>query len=121
MKMFQITNAIPAFAKLAEADMEMREAYSLQKLMASLQVEIDFFNTQKLKIAEKYGTINADDTVDIPKEKIPEAQAALDELTGMDVTAVFDVIKIHVSDNIKISANDIAALTPFIEFIMEGK
>jgi len=117
MKMFQIINAISAFTKLAASDMKMTDAYRLQKLLSSLQVEIDFFNDQKLKLAQKYGTINDDGSVDIPPDKVSEAQAALDDIMDVDVKAEYEVVKIPISDNIEVSTNDIGVLSPFVEFI----
>ena len=45
MKLYEIINAIPALNKLGNSNMKMTEAYKLQKLLAALQVEIDFYNS----------------------------------------------------------------------------
>ena len=116
MKMYQIIHAIPALGKLAEGDMRMTDAYRLQKLLSSLQTEIDFFNGQKMKLALKHGIENADGSVEIPKENEAEAQSELDELMAVEVKTEFDVIRIPINDNIELSANDIGFLSPFVEF-----
>jgi len=116
MKMYQIINAVPAFGKLGNSDMKMSDAYKVQKMLSTLQTEIDFFNEKKLALAQKYGTVNGDGSVDIPKENQAEAQAALGELMNIDVQAEFKVIKIPINDNIELTANDIGFLAPFVEF-----
>ena len=45
MKLHEIINAIPALNKLGSSNMKMTEAYKLQKLLAALQLEIDFYNS----------------------------------------------------------------------------
>ncbi|GHV15109.1 hypothetical protein FACS1894219_11810 [Clostridia bacterium] len=119
MKLLEIVNAIPALTKLAAADMPLPDAYRLQKLIASLQADIDFFNAQKLKTAQKYGVVRDDNFVDIPGDKIAEAQSELDELLNMNVETEITAIQIPANDSIKLSANDIGLLAPFAEFIFE--
>ncbi|GHU34987.1 hypothetical protein FACS1894105_02790 [Clostridia bacterium] len=119
MKLLEIVNAIPALTKLAAADMPLPDAYRLQKLIGSLQSDIDFFNAQKLKTAQKYGVIRDDNFVDIPGDKIAEAQSELDELLYMNVETEITAIQIPANDTIKLSANDVGLLTPFAEFIFK--
>lgn len=120
MKLRQIINAVPALTKLANADMGLQNSYNLQKLLSSLQTEIEFFNEHKMKIASKYGTVKENGLVDIPKEKEAEAQSELDELLELDVQTVVTTIKIPITENVQLSANDIGILTTFVEFTTEG-
>ena len=118
MKIFQIINAIPAFNKLGNSDMPLPDAYKLQKLITALQPDIDFFNERNSKIIQKHdGIIKDNGTVEYPEEKRATAQTEFDELLNFDTQTETTVITMPINENIKISANDIRALIPFVEFI----
>ena len=119
MKLHKIINAIPALNKLGNSNMKMTEAYKLQKLLSALQVEIDFYNKNHLELIEKHGQIKDDGTFSIDKEKQNEFVKAMNELSQTEVEPIFTKMKIIINENIQRSANDITALTPFVEFIEE--
>ena len=119
MKLHQIINAIPALNKLGNSNMKLTEAYKLQKLLSALQVEIDFYNKNHLELIEKHGQIKDDGTFFIDKEKQNDFLKAMNELSQTEVEPEFTRMKIIINENIQISANDITALTPFVEFIEE--
>lgn len=111
MKLLTIMNAVGAFTKLANSDLSLPNAYKLQKLVAALQTEIDFFNEKKQKIYEKFAVDGG-----IPEDSVPVAQAELDELLSLEVQTEFAPLRLPLTEDIKISASDIGFLSPFIEF-----
>ena len=119
MKLHQIINAIPALNKLGNSNMKLTDAYKLQKLLSALQVEIDFYNKNHLELIEKHGQIKDDGTFSIYKDKQNDFVKAMNELSQTDVEPEFTRMKIIISENMQISANDITALTPFVEFVEE--
>ena len=116
MKLYQIINAIPALNKLGNSDMKISEAYKLQKLLVSIQVEIDFYNKNHMELITKNGQIKEDGTFIIHQEKRGDYMKSMDELAQTDVEPAFSKMKIAVMENIQISANDVGALMPFVEF-----
>ena len=120
MKLYQIINAIPPLNKLGNSDMKMAEAYKLQKILASIQVEIDFYNKNHMELITKNGQIKDDGTFVIGEDKRSDYMKSMDELAQTDVEPAFSKMKIAVTENIQISANDIGALMPFVEFTEEG-
>jgi len=121
MKLFKIINAIPALNKLGNSDMKISEAYKLQKLLSAVQVEIDFFNRNQMKIIEANGVIKDNGEFIIAEDKREIYAKAMDELAQTDVEPEFSRMKIAVTENIQISANDIGALEPFVEFTEGGE
>ena len=120
MKLYEIINAIPALNKLGNSDMQMAMAYKLQKLLTAIQTEISFFNTNQLKIIQEHGVIKDNGEFIIDEDKREVYAKVMDELAQTDVEPVFNKMKIAVIENIQISANDVGALMPFVEF-MEGE
>ena len=111
MKLRTIIDAVGALAKLSNSDMNLKSAYRLQKLTASIQNEADFFNDKRQKIIEKYAENDA-----IPEGKLAAAQKELDGLLDVNVLTEFTPLKLPLTENINISANDIAALAAFVVF-----
>ena len=113
MKLRVIMSAVSAFQKLANADMTLKSAYRLKKLVDSVQTEIDFFNEKQYKIIEKFG---GGEGIVIPEDKLADMRAEIDELLELDVQTEFTPIKLPLTENVSVSASDITALSHFIEF-----
>lgn len=69
MLLKEIVSAVPALGKLAAANLRLKTAYELKKTADILQKEVDFFEQERRKIAEKYGTAQEDGAVLIPAEQ----------------------------------------------------
>ena len=66
---------------------------------------------------EKYGTAREDGTVRIPPEQRAQANEEYARLLSMEVQPEFSRLQISVSEDAKLSVNDLAALAPFADFI----
>ena len=119
MKLYQIINAIPALNKLGGSDMKIAQAYALQKLLAAIQAEIDFFNANYRKLIDAYGLIQDDGTFHIHEDNQAGFKTAMGELSQVDVEPAFTKITITTNENIHLSANDVGLLKPFVEFTEE--
>ena len=69
MLLKEIVSAVPALGKLAAANLRLKTAYELKKTADILQKEVDFFEQERRKIVEKYGTAQEDGAVLIPAEQ----------------------------------------------------
>ncbi len=99
--------SIESFSKLAAENLTLKTAYKLRKLMDALSSEIGFFWEQHNKIMEKY-----------PKsEDAKKCEAELDELLKMEIEIKQDALDMPITEDVKLTANDIMALRPFINFI----
>ena len=103
MLLKEIVSAVPALGKLAAANLRLKTAYELKKTADILQKEVDFFEQERRKIVEKYGTAQEDE------EYV--------RLLSMEVQPDFSRLQISISEDAKLSVNDLAALAPFADFI----
>ena len=117
MLLKEIISAIPAFGKLVSANLRLKTAYELKKTADILQKEVDFFEQERRKIVEKYGTAQEDGAVLIPAEQRTQADEEYARLLSMEVQPEFSRLQISVSEDAKLSVNDLAALAPFADFI----
>ena len=114
-----IVLAIHALSKLAAEDISLRLAYRLKKNIAELQREADFFGEQRINILEKHGTADESGNYTFEGNNEQSAIAELDELLDLEVEPVIDAIDIPITENLKLSVNDIGYLEPFINFMEE--
>ena len=103
MLLKEIVSAVPALGKLAAANLRLKTADELKKTADILQKEVDFFEQERRKIVEKYGTAQEDE------EYV--------RLLSMEVQPDFSRLQISISEDAKLSVNDLAALAPFADFI----
>lgn len=114
-----IVLAIPALSKLAAEDIRLQLAYRLKKNIAELQREADFFGEQRIKILEKYGTADESGNYTFEGDSEQKAIAELDELLDLEVEPVIDPIDIPITEDLKISVNDMGMVEAFINFTEE--
>ena len=114
-----IVLAIPALSKLAAEDIRLQLAYRLKKNIAELQREADFFGEQRIKILEKYGVADESGNYTFEGDNEQKAIAELDELLDLEVEPVIDPIDIPITEDLKISVNDMGMVEAFINFTEE--
>ena len=114
-----IVLAIPALSKLAAEDIRLQLAYRLKKNIAELQREADFFGEQRIKILEKYGFADESGNYTFEGDNEQKAIAELDELLDLEVEPVIDPIDIPITEDLKISVNDMGMVEAFINFTEE--
>lgn len=115
----EIVLAVPALSKLSAGDLQLRLAYKLKRMISALQKEADFFAEQRQKIFEKYGKANADGTFCFEGEGEQRATAELEELLELEVESSCQRLDIPVSEELRLSVNDLCALAPFVHFTEE--
>ena len=111
-----IVLAVPALSKLSAGDLSLRLAYRLKHSIDAIQKEADFFSQQRIKILDKYGTPNenGDYTFDDGQEE--KAVAELDELLELEVTLDIPMVAVPITEELRLSVNDLEVMSPFVEF-----
>ena len=112
----RIIGAIGALGKLSATDLPLKTAYNVKKSIDLLQKEVDFFNQERKKLLEKYGAENEDGSFTLREDALLDAQRSMEELLAMEVAPDIPAVFIPLDDGIRLSANDIEALTPFVTF-----
>ena len=114
-----IVLAIPALSKLSGEDLSLRLAYRLRKNIAELQREADFFSEQRIKILDKHGTADENGNYTFEGDNEQKAITELEDLLNMEVELVIDPIDIPITEDLKISVNDMGMIEAFINFTEE--
>ena len=117
MKLGEIINATMAFQKLSNMDLRLALALSIKKLTANLQTEINFFEERRMKLLDKHGAVQENEnTRKIPDNNIEAFQKDFKELLDTECSGTHEKIKLKLSEDIKLTVNDIIMLEPFIIF-----
>ncbi len=114
-----IVLAIPALSKLSGEDLSLRLAYRLRKNIAELQREADFFAEQRIKILDKHGTADESGNYTFEGDNEQKAVTELEDLLNMEVEPVIEPMEIPVTENMRISVNDMGMIEAFIRFTEE--
>lgn len=111
-----IVIAIPALSKLSAGDLSLRLAYRLKRSIDAIQKEADFFSQQRTKILDKYGspTENGEYTFNEGQEE--KAVSELEELLDLEVALDIPVMAIPITEELRLSVNDMEMMAPFVEF-----
>jgi hypothetical protein len=113
MKIMQIVNALPSLQKLAGCELSLPKLYKISKLLGDLDGEIAFYYDQRNKILAKYCDIVGNQYV--PRAEDEEAlNAEMAELLNMNVDKDIQEVALDVTDNVKLSYNDLIAMKDFV-------
>lgn len=115
MKMAEIITAVPALQKLADEQLTLRTLYKVNRLLSSLEQEITFYNSERLKIIESLGHNIQGDKWSIPEGKQEEYQKRMAELLNLEIDTDITPVMLPTSEPIQMSYNDVKALKGFVE------
>lgn len=115
MKLGDVVNALPALQKLAGENLTPKTLYWVSKMLSKLDGEINFFNDERAKIAKELGNEVETDKWEIPVENRPEFERRMVDLLNVEIEAEFKVVKLPVTENIRLSYNDLRMLDGFVE------
>ena len=128
MKQIRLVNAYKALAHLAVQTLPIKTAYAIHKLRRALAPAWEFQIAQEQALAEKYrgqidgGSIRFGNANDPEAVERARAYAAdMSELNGMESDyEAQPPVRVLLTDEIVISANEIDALDGFVEFTDGG-
>lgn len=99
MKLIEIVNVRGSLQKLVAQDLPLTKAWEIMKLTNTCNVHLEFYGMKRAKMGGRPD---------------PDQMEALDNLEIQDIPT--EKIRIPLLDNILLSASDIKALEPFVEF-----
>ncbi|MGN1479854.1 MAG: hypothetical protein ACI4XH_08810 [Acutalibacteraceae bacterium] len=103
-----------ALQKLAEQPLPVKQSYRLSKILKAVEPELEVFESERIKICEKFGKMNKSKTsYDITDRENFEKE--YEELVSQPVELDFKPINLFDCDDIKITAHDCKLLEPFLE------
>lgn len=96
---------------LAAQPMSPKQSYKLSKIIKAVGAELELYNAEKLKLAEKHGKLNAEtQNYDFEPDAMKLFQEEHRELLPIEVTIPGERISLEELGNIQISAGDILRL-----------
>ena len=114
-KLKSIINAREAVQRLAQKDLPVRVSYSVTKLINAMNSELGVYDTQRIRLCEKYGKLDESKTSYI----IPEGTEFSNEHGSLlDFETELDALKVKLPENMSITPADLLALNDFI--VIEG-
>ena len=118
MKLGNVVTSLPALQKLAGETLTPKTLYWVSKLLSKLDTEISFFNEERTKIVTELGEEVENDKWKIPQENRAEFERRMDDLLNVEIDTEFKVVQIPVTENVKLSYNDIRMLDGFVELVL---
>ena len=100
IKIGNLIDAIPALRKLNSLDLPLRMSFKVFKLVEAVNAELAFF-TEKREAIQK---------------KADNRDSEIQELVNQEVELDVAKVAIIMTDDLRLSAADIAVLMPFIDF-----
>lgn len=108
MTYYNIVAASPSIQKMVRQDLPLFVSYKLYKMINHLNEEITFYQNKVEELQSKYNGVNS-------QEYLDEYNA----LINLEVDWDEKPIDVNINLGINISAADVSALEPFINFVDE--
>ena len=99
-KISTLIDAVPALRKLNSLDLPLKTSFKVYKLVAAVDSELGFFTERREAI----------------QKKADNRDAEIQELVNQEVELDAERITIIITDDLRLSAADLAALMPFVDF-----
>lgn len=115
MKMKTLVDAAPALRKLASADLRIKTAYVVKKMVDVIEPELQYFDKTRAGIIDKYSEETGNGKV-IKDEFRQKCLDEIKELLDVDVKAEITPVTISEDeDGLKLSVSDLELLTDLIK------
>ena len=123
MNILTLINTAQIFNQVAQTKISSKLAYKIMKLCKSVAAEEEFYNNKRNEIIDEYAVrdengqivVSDDGMINIVKDKIQEAQAALMELNNIEVDVPNIKFTLSELEELKLSVADMFVLDVFIE------
>ena len=99
-KISTLIDAVPALRKLNSLDLPLKTSFKVYKLVAAVDSELSFFTERREAI----------------QKKADNRDAEIQELVNQEVELDAGRVAIIMTDDLRLSASDLAALMRFIDF-----
>lgn len=123
MNIITLINTARIFNRFAQTKLSSKLAYKIMKFCKSAAMEEEFYETKRNEIINTYAIkdesgqviVSDDGMISIMPDKMAEANAAMQELNGIEVEAPSIRFTIDELEGLELSVADMFALDAFIE------
>lgn len=122
MYLIECTNAYLAASQMQQKEMDYQTAYALLKLRKGLQTQVDFYQSEEMKLVEKYAKTDKDGKVQWDEDNRfsfddeKKAREFFEQRKKLSMTQIDDVEPVKAPKPEKISPAQLEALEKFIHF-----
>lgn len=110
-----VNSTAPVLSKIMNKELSPVTSFKLVKLVKAINNEIEVFNSERVKLLEKYGTKDKENNnYIIPDENKDTFAKDISELLALEVDISADKINLS-NESIKISPADMMAIEEFVE------
>lgn len=112
----QILDCKPGMEKLLQASVPAATALRIARLAQKITAEHKTAYEEYLKLFERYGTRNAAGSIQVAEARIEEFRRELEPFLATEISISVDRIRFSAIEQITMTANEIAAVEPFLLF-----
>ena len=122
MYLIECANAYLAASQMQQKEMDYQTAYALLKLRKGLQTQVDFYQSEEMKLVEKYAKTGKDGKVQWDEDNRfsfddeKKAREFFEQRKKLSMTQIDDVEPVKAPKPEKISPAQLEALEKFIHF-----
>jgi hypothetical protein len=124
MTLNDIFNAVPALREISAKEFPGSTTFKIARLIRELDKEIQLFEEERMKIANKYGEKDEDGnlipqengTIKIPEDKIQECNEELQALFETQIEINANKLPIEVFDSIEMTPTQAMNLETIVDF-----
>lgn len=109
----QLLTARDTLSRLAERTLPVKQSYRLAKLIKAVNNEMSVYDGERIKLCEKYGTLNQEQKqydINDKESFVKESTELLNQEVELDVKPI-DITELE------LSAQDILNIEPFVEVV----
>lgn len=109
----QLLTARDTLSRLAERTLPVKQSYRLAKLIKAVNDEMSVYDSERIKLCEKYGTLNQEQKqydINDKESFVRESTELLNQEVELDVKPI-DITELE------LSAQDILNIEPFVEVV----
>ena len=123
MKMYEIIEFVNLYEKIKDSKMALKTAYKFSRLMQRLEKEVEFYQTEFIKIIQTYAKKDADgsispidgDSVEIIPGKEFECNAKIFELKNLEVEIPDLMFKLDELATLDLTIGELSCILSLIE------
>lgn len=109
-----LSAATPSLKKLLNSDLPIAVAFSLSKLVKTIESEMTTHEEQRQALVKKFGTEDGEGNIAVKPESYTDFFAAIGELNAVEVELNFTPVSVQKLEGVKLSAVDLAVLEAFV-------
>jgi len=115
LKLTDIKRAEPVLMKIMNAELPIKAAYKIGRVMKKIQEELKTIEEMRIKLVQKHGkTVEGTQRTEVPQENFDTFVKEYNALLESEATFDFDPVPMADLGNISLSPMDTILLEPFL-------